>query len=75
MDLRERMVAAYDGGDATREMVAGRFPVSVGTVKKLLQQRRAWGRSGRNIIGPDASRGFCPPTVPSCGGTWPRSRI
>ena len=46
LDLRESIVAAYDAGDATREMVAGRFRVSVGMVKKLLQQRRRLGQIG-----------------------------
>lgn len=43
LDLRERILAAYDAGNDTREMVAGRFRVSVGMVKKLLQQRRRLG--------------------------------
>lgn len=43
LDLRERIVAAYDAGDATRAMVAARFRVSLGMVKKLLQQRRRLG--------------------------------
>jgi transposase len=46
LDLRERIVAAYDAGDTTREMVAGRFRVSLGMVKKLLQQRRKLGEIG-----------------------------
>jgi transposase len=46
LDLRERILGAYDAGDATREMVAGRFRVSVGMVKKLLQQRRRLGEIG-----------------------------
>jgi transposase len=43
LDLRERIVAAYDGEEATREDVARRFRVSLGMVKKLLQQRRHTG--------------------------------
>ena len=43
LDLRERILAAYDAGDTTREMVAGRFRVSLGMVKKLIQQRRRLG--------------------------------
>ena len=43
LDLRERIVAAYDSGHETRESVASRFRVSVGMVKKLLQQRRRLG--------------------------------
>jgi transposase len=54
LDLRERILAAYDAGEGTREAVAHRFRVSLGLVKKLLQQRRRIGdlrpqhhRSGR----------------------------
>lgn len=43
LDLRERILAAYDAGNDTRETVAGRFRVSAGMVKKLLQQRRRIG--------------------------------
>lgn len=54
LDLRERVLAAYDAGEGTRQAVAHRFRVSLGMVKKLLQQRRRTGdlrpqhhRSGR----------------------------
>jgi transposase len=54
LGLRERILAAYDAGEGTREAVAGPFRVSLGMVKKLLQQRRRTGdmrpqhhRSGR----------------------------
>ena len=40
LDLRERILAAYDADTDTREAVARRFRVSLGLVKKLLQQRR-----------------------------------
>jgi len=43
LDLRERILEAYDEGKATREEVARRFRVSLGMVKKLLQQRRHCG--------------------------------
>jgi transposase len=43
LDLRERILAAYDAGEGTREDVARRFRVSLGMVKKLLQQRRRTG--------------------------------
>lgn len=43
MDLRERIVAAYDAGTETRQSVANRFRVSLGIVKKLLQQRKRTG--------------------------------
>jgi len=42
-DLRERIVAAYDRGGVTRQQVADRYDVSLGMVKKLLQQRRRTG--------------------------------
>lgn len=57
LDLRERILAAYDGGEGTREEVGQRFRVSTGMVKKLLQQRRHTGeigprhhRSGRKAL-------------------------
>jgi transposase len=40
VDLRERILRAYDQGTSTREEVAQRFDVSLGMVKKLLHQRR-----------------------------------
>lgn len=43
VDLRERILGAYDDGEGTREDVARRFRVSLGMVKKLLQQRRHTG--------------------------------
>ena len=46
LDLRERILATYDAGESTREEVARRFRVSVGLVKKLLQQRRRTGEIG-----------------------------
>lgn len=42
-DLRERVVAAYDRGDGTRQQIAERYDISLGMVKKLLQQRRKTG--------------------------------
>jgi transposase len=43
LDLRERILAAYDALEGTREDIAWRFRVSLGMVKKLLQQRRHTG--------------------------------
>ncbi len=53
MDLRERILSTYDKEDATREQVAKRYRVSVGMVKKLLQQRRHTGDIGsrRHLCG------------------------
>jgi transposase len=63
MDLRQRILKAYDRGDTTREQVASRFEVSLGMVKKLIQQRRHTGdiapqhhRSGRKPIILDSHR-------------------
>ena len=54
VDLRRRILKIYDQGRHTRDEVAARFEVSLGMVKKLLQQRRRTGdiaarhhRSGR----------------------------
>src|ERR1700761_4880202 len=54
LDLRARILAAYDAEQGSREEIGRRFRVSTGMVKKLLQQRRQRGdiapqhhRSGR----------------------------
>jgi len=46
IDIRKRIVAAYDRGEGTRQQVADRYDVSLGMVKKLLQQRRNTGDIG-----------------------------
>jgi transposase len=43
MDLRQRILKAYDKGQNTREEVAARYDVSLGMVKKLIQRRRHSG--------------------------------
>lgn len=39
-DLRQRILDAYAEGNLTRQQVADRFMVSLGLVKKLIQQKR-----------------------------------
>jgi transposase len=46
LDLRERILDSYDHQEGTREEVATRYRVSLGMVKKLLQQRRRTGDIG-----------------------------
>lgn len=43
LDLRQRILDAYDQDEGTRAEIAHRFRVSLGMVKKLLQQRRRTG--------------------------------
>lgn len=43
VDLRERIVVAYEQREGTREEVAKRFKVSLGMVKKLLAQKDRTG--------------------------------
>jgi transposase len=43
LDLRERILASYDNEEGTRDQIARRYRVSLGMVKKLLQQRRHTG--------------------------------
>jgi transposase len=43
MDLRERVVAACDARDGTREQIAARFSVSVSWIRDLLRRRRQTG--------------------------------
>lgn len=42
-DLRERVVAACDARDGTREQIAARFSVSVSWIRDLLRRRRETG--------------------------------
>jgi len=60
LEFRERILAAYDADEGSREQIARRFRISLGMVKKLIQQRRHTGdiaprhhRSGRKpmIVG------------------------
>ena len=43
LDLRERILHSYDNKEGTRQQIADRYRVSLGMVKKLLQQRRRTG--------------------------------
>lgn len=43
LDLRQRILDSYDKDEGTRDEIARRFRVSLGMVKKLLQQRRRTG--------------------------------
>ena len=43
LDLRERILSSYDRKEGTRQEIATRYRVSLGMVKKLLQQRRQTG--------------------------------
>jgi transposase len=46
IDLRERIIDAYDQGSISQQAVAQRFCVSVEFVKKLIRQRRELGDIG-----------------------------
>ena len=46
MDLRDRVVAACDGGELVREEIAEEFGVSVSWIRRLLQRRRETGDYG-----------------------------
>jgi len=63
LDLRKRILATYDSGKETRVSVAKRFCVSLGMVKKLIQQRRHLGdisplhwRAGRKPLFTEAHK-------------------
>jgi len=43
IDLRERVVAACDARDGTRDRIAARFSVSESWIRKLLRRRREAG--------------------------------
>ena len=46
LELREGILTSYDQKEGTREEIARRYRVSLGMVKKLLQQRRRTGEIG-----------------------------
>ena len=57
LEIRNRILACYDGGKETRASVAQLFGVSLGMVKKLLHQRKRLGdieplhwRAGRKPV-------------------------
>lgn len=63
LDLRERILSSYDNDEGTREQIARRYRVSLGVVKKLIQQRRHTGdirprhhHSGRKPVIVDTHR-------------------
>jgi len=75
LDLRQRILAAYDHDEGTRAEVAHRFRVSLGMVKKLLQQRRRTGD-----IGPRHHLAGRKPMIVATHqqqlrGSWPRKAI
>ena len=43
VDLRRRILESYDAQEGTRQDMAQRYKVSLGMVKKLIQQRRNTG--------------------------------
>jgi len=46
LDIRQRILVRYDEGQDTRDTIAKRFCVSLGMVKKLIQQRKRLGEIG-----------------------------
>ena len=56
LDLRQRIVGAYDRGEHTQKQVAERFGVSESSVKKLLRQRRETGDIGTRYSNCSAPR-------------------
>lgn len=58
LDIRQRILARYDEGEDTRAAIAKRFCVSLGMVKKLIQQRKRIGE-----IGPLHHRAGRQPTI------------
>jgi transposase len=46
LDIRQRILACYDEDQYTRQAIATRFCVSLGMVKKLIQQRKHLGDIG-----------------------------
>jgi transposase-like protein len=69
LDLRERIVRAYDKGDGTRDEIAQRFDVSLGMVKSSSSSAAPQAASSPGIISPDARSSSWPSTA------WPSASI
>ena len=63
MDLRQRVVAACDARDGTREQIAARFSVSVSWIRDLLRRRHKTGS-----IAPKPRGGGRPPAFDAEAG-------
>ena len=58
MDLRERVVAACDAREGTREQIAKRFGVSTAWIRRILQRRRETGSIAAWPQNPGRKRGL-----------------
>lgn len=63
MDLRERVLAACDRGEGTREQIAKRFQVGIAWVYRLLQRRRQTGSIAPQPHGGGQKPAFDPPAA------------
>ena len=63
MDLRERVVAACERGEGTREEIARRFRVGVAWVYRPLQRRRETGSIAPRPHGGGPKPAFDPPAA------------
>lgn len=70
MDLRERVVAACDARDGTREQIAERFSVSVSWIRDLLKRRRETGS-----IAPKPHGGGRPPAFDAAASERLRAAV
>ena len=70
MDLRDRVVAACDARDGTREQIAKRFSVSVSWIRDLLKRRRETGS-----IAPRPRGGGRPPAFDGAAATRLREAV
>ena len=75
LDLRERILAAYDADEGTREAVARRFRVSLGMVKNYSNNAAASATSGPSTTALAASRALSPAMSTSCRRCWIKSPI
>ncbi len=58
MDLRERVAAACDAHDGTREEIAARFSVSVSWIRQLMRRRHETGSLAPKPRGGGRARAF-----------------
>lgn len=69
IDLRERIVAAYENQEGSYAVLAARFSVSRAVVGKFVRQQREQGTLASGSIDGDARRQFVALRKQRCGDT------
>jgi transposase len=68
LDMRKKILAAYQAGNTSVRKVAARFMVSPGVVQRLLKQTRATGNVSSRPPGPAPGQGILSPHIETVVG-------